>query len=169
MRHDTARADHRPSANCHTAADGRIGANTGALTHQRRDLLGMVDPGPGEQIIGEYRVRADKNVIFEGNPGPNGDAILYDDAISDARARLDEAMITDVTPAPDHGLLHHVRKRPDAGLGADIFRLDNCRGVAEELHDTYALSPRIFGRQYSGYRGQEDADISVERAAGDIL
>src|SRR5690606_12898895 len=89
--HDTARADHRPTANGDAAADGAVGPQRSPDAHAglaERPVVGAFQAHirvyrARQHIVGETHMRPDEYTIFDHDPMKDRNVILDFDAAAD--------------------------------------------------------------------------------------
>ncbi len=152
------RDDHRPCAECRTAADD--GRRQPTLVGIPR--LDVAEPRrPWAKIVCEHDARSDKCAVFDRHALPDSSPVLDRDVVADPGTRLDEAVITDVAVRADRCPRQNVCERPDARAVADVVGFDERRRVDEGLgiQDDPPARDRFDGR-----RDLSSAISSVENA-----
>ncbi len=97
--------------------------------HVSLDDLPVGIEGPGHEIIGEGRRRANEHVVTDMHAVVHADVVLQLAAISDYSLRVDVDVLADDTVVADVGPITHVGVMPDARSVADIGAVldDRCR------------------------------------------
>ena len=115
-------------ANRNSRQEGGIRANGGSLSHQRAQELAGVTLAARIRIVGERRIGADENIVFDGDSVPELHTALDRHSVADMHIVFDERLIADIAVRADDSAWQHVGKRPDPGSTTDRGALHN-RGV----------------------------------------
>src|SRR5436305_627421 len=94
--------------------------------------------GGGRNGNREDHRRSAENVVFEFNPGINGDIVLNLYPVSDDDAGRDYDILAKIAVPPDSGFRHYVGEVPDLCAGANFtVGIDHGCGMSEILRRFY--------------------------------
>jgi hypothetical protein len=79
--HDRPSSNHGIGSNCHSANDGSIGPDAGALANQGSNW-DLEDLTSRHEVVRKYAARSQENAILNTNSVPEGDAVLDDYVVS---------------------------------------------------------------------------------------
>src|SRR5207244_2895909 len=87
-----------------------------------------------KRIVGERRIRAHEDIVFQRNPVPELYATLDGDAITHHDIVFDERVVADVASGSNSGTAQDVSERPYASAVADCVSFDDrCWMLKEPL------------------------------------
>src|ERR1039458_3774165 len=89
--------------------------------------------GAGIGDIGQDAGRAEKNIVFDHDPGVDGDVVLDFYVVSDFHAIGNVAVLPENAALPDFGAFHDVRVVPDFRTGADFAAVAHNGGGVREV------------------------------------
>src|SRR6476469_2026136 len=119
--------------------NGRVGANRCVILDDGLRKATGVSPRARKKIIGEARVRTDKNAVTESHPIPQLNAALDCNGIANDDVILDKHVVANITVAPDMRAAQDMRKGPDARAFSNIIGFANACSVNEDRHATASL------------------------------
>jgi len=130
---DRSRADQGVLPDGHAAENRRIRPNAGTTANPGGEThpTGIATPRP--PVVGQCGVRADKDIIFNGEAVPHRHVILNRDAVTNHRATLDVTVLTDVAIPTYHRAGHKMRERPNPCTGTHIVAFHDSGRMDEDV------------------------------------
>ena len=135
-------ADHCAASDRDARQDRRVCADGCAFLDRCRKKRLWFALAARKAIVGERRVRSDKDVVLDTNAVPELHAALHGDAIADHHVVFDERVIADVAIGADARTRQDMRKCPDARTGPHFPCFAHRLRVHEFFHG-YRSSPNV--------------------------
>src|SRR5712692_10047958 len=131
---------HRVTANLNATKDCRIGADAGALVHQRSNWW-FEDLASWIQVISEHTIGSKEGSILDRDPFPQSDSIFDHHMVPDDHSRLDVTLFAHIAVPAKMSPLHHVAESPYTSTRADRIGLNDRLRMDKDLIATHLASP----------------------------
>ena len=120
MGDDGTGSDKSITANRHTTDNRTVGAEGGALLHERLFVFILPDYVAARiHDVSEYHRRSAEHVVFQDAAGIDRHVVLNLYVVSNHHIRRNDDVLSDIASGADSAIFHNVREMPNLCAGKD--------------------------------------------------